>query len=446
LRLIPIVPIVLLLATLSACTGDAARGRICRSIVPALSPRDSSIAIARTAALAGGEGVRVDYVLRRSEGAGAARKEERRFLECRFAPAGEDPRRRDTLLAVRTQSGALSEVRLHLLQRFWLEREGASADPQPVALMSSAPEVPRKVAIPLQHLLFALPAIAIYALLAAAYSLIYGLVGRINLAFGELAAVGGYGAFLGFALIGGRAGVAVGLSCALLFAFTTSIAYGSAAGRMVLEPLVRRSGQQALIGTMALAIVLQEFLRLAQGSKLLWLQPVFAAPVGLARAGDFIVTVTPVALATAAGCLLVGLALLLLMRKSRFGRAWRACADDPLAAALFGVDRDRVFLKTFLLASALAGLAGYAMTVYYGSVGYAGGIALGLKSLAAAIAGGIGSVPGALIGGALLGSAESLWSALFPIELRDLAIFLLLVLLIVVRPNGLRKVADPPPH
>jgi branched-chain amino acid transport system permease protein len=304
--------------------------------------------------------------------------------------------------------------------------------------------VPRKVAIPLQHLLFALPSIAIYALLAAAYSLIYGLVGRINLAFGELAAVGGYAAFLGFALLGGRGGVAVGLACALSLAFTASVAYGSAAGRLVLEPLVRRSGQQALIGTLALAIVLQEFLRLAQGSKLLWLQPVFATPLGLARAGDFIVTVTPVALTTAAGCIIVGFALLLLMRKSRFGRAWRACADDPLAAALFGVDRDRVFLKTFVLASALAGLAGYAMTVYYGSVGYAGGIALGLKSLAAAIAGGIGSVPGALIGGVLLGSAESLWSALFPIELRDLAIFILLVLLIVVRPHGLLKVADPP--
>jgi branched-chain amino acid transport system permease protein len=437
--------IALLIGTLPGCTGDATRGSICRSIVPALSPRDSSIAIARTAALANGEGVRVDYVLRRSEDAGAVpRKAERRFVECRFAPASQDPRRRDTLLEVRTETGPLSAVHLHLLQRFWLQREGTSADPQPIEVISSAPEVPRKVAIPLQHLLFALPSIAIYALLAAAYSLIYGLVGRINLAFGELAAVGGYAAFLGFALLGGRGGVAVGLACALSLAFTASVAYGSAAGRLVLEPLVRRSGQQALIGTLALAIVLQEFLRLAQGSKLLWLQPVFATPLGLARAGDFIVTVTPVALTTAAGCIIVGFALLLLMRKSRFGRAWRACADDPLAAALFGVDRDRVFLKTFVLASALAGLAGYAMTVYYGSVGYAGGIALGLKSLAAAIAGGIGSVPGALIGGVLLGSAESLWSALFPIELRDLAIFILLVLLIVVRPHGLLKVADPP--
>ena len=450
-----LVAIALLVGALSACATDAARRRVCRSIIPALNPQDSVVEIVRAATLARGEGVRIDYSLRppaggsTAEGTGARARDpvggpaRRRFIECRFAPA-TPAARDDTLLGVTTETGPLGEVRLHLLQRFWLERAGATADPQPVEIVAAAPEVPRKVAISLQHLLLALPGIAIYGLLAAAYSLIYGLVGRINLAFGELAVVGGYGAYLGFVLVGALANVALGLALALLFAFSAAVAYGSASGRLVLEPLVRRSGQQALIGTMALAIVLQEFLRLAQGSRLLWLQPLFEAPLGLARAGDFIVTVTPVALTTAAGCLVVGFTLLAIMRRSRFGRAWRACADDPLAAALFGIDRDRVFLKTFALASALAGLAGYAMTVYYGSVGYAGGIALGLKSLAAAIAGGIGSVSGALLGGVLLGSAESLWSALFPIELRDLAIFVLLVLLIVLRPNGLLGVAAPP--
>ena len=89
-----------------------------------------------------------------------------------------------------------------MLKRFWLEREGAAADPEPVANASVAPTVPRALAIGLQHFVAALPPIAIYALLAAAYSLVYGLVGRINFAFGELAAVGGYAAFLAFALIG----------------------------------------------------------------------------------------------------------------------------------------------------------------------------------------------------------------------------------------------------
>jgi branched-subunit amino acid ABC-type transport system permease component len=173
----------------------------------------------------------------------------------------------------------------------------------------------------------------------------------------------------------------------------------------------------------------------------------FNAPYAVARAGDFVVTVTPIALTTSASCLIAALALIAVMRRSRFGRAWRACADDPLAAALFGIDRDLVFLQTFSLASLLAGLAGCVIAIYYGSVGYAGGIVLGLKSLVAAIAGGIGSVPGALLGGVLLGGVESIWSALLPIEFRDLAIFVLLVLLLVLRPSGLLGVREPlAPH
>jgi branched-chain amino acid transport system permease protein len=139
------------------------------------------------------------------------------------------------------------------------------------------------------------------------------------------------------------------------------------------------------------------------------------------------------------------LALLVLKRTSRFGRAWRACADDPLSAALFGVDPRAILIKTFALASILAGLAGYVVTVYYGTFGYAGGFVLGLKSLLAAVAGGIGSVPGAFLGAVLLGCAEALWSALFPIAFRDIAVLTLLVLLLVLRPNGLFGLREPLP-
>ena len=149
-------------------------------------------------------------------------------------------------------------------------------------------------------------------------------------------------------------------------------------------------------------IVLQEFMRLAQGSRHQWLRPILNAPTAVVRADDFVVTVTPVALVAAGLCLLAGLALLALMKFTRFGRAWRACADDPLAAELFGVDRAAVLFRTFALAALLTGLAGYVATIYYGTFGYVGGVSLGLKSLIAAIIGGIGSVPGAFLGGLLL--------------------------------------------
>ena len=434
---------VALTCTLAGCAGgiDAGQARTCRSIIPALNAADATFEIVRIAPLVSGDGVRVEYRSRST--AGPLRN---RFLECRFAGGSHASPDRGALLGVTADTGPLGELRLQLLKRFWLEAEGAAADPEPVPGATLAPALPRVLAIGLQHVMFALPPVAIYALLAAAYALVYGLVGRINLAFGELAAVSGYAAFLAFAIAGQGSGVAVPLLLALMLALGAGLAYGVATGRFVFAPLMRQTGQRVLIGTIALAIALQEFLRLAQGSRLTWVQPMLNAPYAVARAGDFVVTVTPMALGAALLCLVAALALLALMRWSRFGRAWRACADDAGAAALFGIDRNRVLLATFALASVLAGIAGYVMTVYYGTVGYAGGIVLGLKALLAAVAGGIGSVPGAFLGGILLGCAEALWSALFPIEFRDLAIFTLLVVLLVVRPSGLFGFVEPLPR
>ena len=171
---------------------------MCRSIVPALNASDAVLEIVSTMPLPRADGVRIAY--RVQTGAGPLN----RFVECRFAAGGHVSPDRERLVGVSTEAGPLGEVRLHMLKRFWLEREGAAADPEPVANASQAPALPRPLAIGLQHVVAALPPIAIYGLLAAAYSLVYGLVGRINLAFGELAAVGGYAAFLAFALSGPR--------------------------------------------------------------------------------------------------------------------------------------------------------------------------------------------------------------------------------------------------
>jgi branched-subunit amino acid ABC-type transport system permease component len=104
---------------------------------------------------------------------------------------------------------------------------------------------------------------------------------------------------------------------------------------------------------------------------------------------------------------------------------------------LFGVDARAVFLSSFALASALAGLAGFVMTMFYGAVGYDAAGTLGLKALVAAILGGIGSVSGALIGGLLLGGFEAWWSAYLPADYRDVASYALLAILLALRPGGL---------
>jgi branched-chain amino acid transport system permease protein len=419
---------------------DSGQARICRAILPALNAPNAVIDIARVTALRSDDGVRIAYRARTPSGLTRDR-----LLECRYAAAGYASPERRGLIAVTTEDGPIGDLRLQILKRFWLEKEGVAVDPEPVRNAADAPEVPRGLAETLQHVISAVPPTAIYALLATAYSLLYGLVGRINFAFGELAAVGGYAAFLALALVGPERGLAPALAFALMLTLAAAVIHGIAAGRFVFAPLMRRTGQQMLIGTLALALVLQEYLRLAQGSRLLWVQPVLNTPYAVARAGDFLVTLTPIALAVGVLCLVAALALVLLIKFTRFGRAWRACADDPLAAELFGVDRRRLLVETFAIASGLAGLAGYVVTIYYGTFGYAGGIVIGLKSLIAAIVGGIGSVPGALLGGILIGGAEAAWSALFPIEFRELAIYVLLVILMLFRPHGLFGFGEPLP-
>ena len=127
-----------LLCALAGCAGgDAERSRICRSIIPALNPPQAAIEIVRTAVLAD-EGVRIDYRTRPPIGASRLH-----LLECRFAPAGQASRQRDRLVGVATEAGPLGELRLYLLRRFWLEREGATADPEPIAAAARAPQVPR---------------------------------------------------------------------------------------------------------------------------------------------------------------------------------------------------------------------------------------------------------------------------------------------------------------
>jgi branched-chain amino acid transport system permease protein len=207
-----------------------------------------------------------------------------------------------------------------------------------------------------------------------------------------------------------------------------------------------RSGQAILIASVGMAIGMREYVRLAQGTSNRWTPPLFNTPIAVARADSFVVTITEGAIATVAASLAAAFALAVIMQRTPFGRRWRATADEPRAAALFGVDPRRVLIQSFAIASLLAGLAGFIMTSHYGGIGFSGGIAIGLKALIGAIAGGIGSVPGAILGAIVIGSFEALWSAFFPLEHADIAVYSLLALLLVFRPGGLLGWADGMPR
>ncbi len=418
--------------TLAACARqvETDQARLCRMALPALLPPGATIDVVSQHEFADGRGLSVAFRLALDGG------ESNHVADCRFREPGR-PLRSDELTAIAIDGRALSDTNLYFLDRFWLPTpEARAADPAPLGDLAGVPRLPLGVAYAFQQALNGLPLAAIYALLAAAYSLVYGLVGRINLAFGDLAAVGGYAAALGAMLAAGQAPATI-LATALTLGAASAALWGVATSRWVFSPLSGATGQQALVATVGLALFLGELLRLSQGNRQTWVSPMFNAPFALARAHGFIVTTAPDTLLAGGFALTAGLTLLAAMRFTRFGRRWRAYADDPLAAQLFGVSPRAILAQTFALASAFAGLSGFVMTMYYGSVGYGAATSLGLKALIAAILGGVGSIPGAFLGGLIVGGFEAGWQTYFSADYRDVAVFSLLAIVLVFRPRGI---------
>jgi branched-chain amino acid transport system permease protein len=230
--------------------------------------------------------------------------------------------------------------------------------------------------------------------------------------------------------------IGLALFCAASAALVCTLCHGLLTSRFVFQPLHGATGQQGLVATIGLSLFLGEYLRLSQGNEPRWIGPILNTPVALAKDQNFVVTITPIAALVSLLAVLAAAGLLLVMAHSRFGREWRAFSDDPKAAALFGIGRDRIFAQTFALASALAGLSGYITIVSFGDFSFAYATTLGFKALTAAVLGGIGSVPGALLGGVFIGLVESGWSAAFPIVYRDLAVFCILIATLIWRPGG----------
>jgi branched-chain amino acid transport system permease protein len=424
---------ILLCLALAACGRfDTDQVRSCRLAIPALNPPGTVITIEGTGTGPRADILRISY---RAQAAGGASR--RRTIDCIFAGEGASLQR-GALAGLASDGQPMTEASFLLLRRFYLEYKPEPPVDPGASSAADLPTLSAGLAYGLQQGLAALPSAAIYALLASAYALIYGLNGRILLTFGEFSALGALAAVVGVAL---TLSLAVstpvsGLFIAFAVAIAVSAFHGFAMGRFVLRHLDKANGQQVLIATIGLAIALSEYLRLAQGAELRWLPPVFNEPLPLARAERFIVTTTPVSLAMAGLGLSAATCLILYLARSSYGRAWRAVADDARTAALFGVDPGAVHDRAVIIACAICGAAGVIVTVIYGGMGFAGGFTLGLKALVAAVLGGIGSVPGACLGGLAIAAFEVLWSATMPLEQRDIAVYSLLAATLILRPGG----------
>jgi branched-subunit amino acid ABC-type transport system permease component len=417
---------------------DPEQTAICSGLTQRLHAPTSQHALERVGLNRAQRSIRIDYRETRSNGSSA-----RHVLICDFAGSGLDANRLE-LLAVSIDGEQLGPSALYFLRRY------GQIDPAARTAQGgeTLPTVPLALAIVVQFAIGALPAIAVYALLAPAYALIYGLIGRIHFAFGEFLSLSSAGMLLGVAgaSAAGLVSVPVLLSVGVGIGLLVAAVHGDAAARFVMLPMARRTGLSFLVATIGLSIALQEYIRLAQGTRVTMLPNMTDAPTALLRADTFIVMLPSTTPVVALISLTGAAATLFAVHRTRFGRSWRAVSDDPGTAALFGVAPERVLRVTGVLSALLAGLAGLVVTLHYGGVGFAGGLAFGLKALVAAILGGIGSVHGALLGAVLLGTLEAIWSATLPIALKDAAIYGLLAALLALRPGGLLGDADLSPR
>ncbi len=279
----------------------------------------------------------------------------------------------------------------------------------------------------------------IYGLIAIGYTMVYGIIGMINFAHGEVYMLGAFTALIAFlaATLLGGADSALGLAIALVATMGFTALWGWAIERVAYRRLRKAPRLAPLISAIGMSVVLQNFVQVTQGARVKPLPPVVHGGFTLMQAGTFKVDLSWLQI----GILLLTLALMAgftwVITKTPLGRAQRATQQDAKMAALLGIDVDRVISTTFVIGAALAGVAGLMVTLYYGVIDFYIGFLAGIKAFTAAVLGGIGSLPGAMLGGLLIGLIEALWSGYFSIEYKDIAAFSVLILVLLFRPSGL---------
>jgi branched-chain amino acid transport system permease protein len=295
----------------------------------------------------------------------------------------------------------------------------------------------------LQQCLNSVQVSCFYALLASAYVLVHGIADRINLSFGGVAMWGAYLTIGGISLVSSSVPLsAVGF--AIVYSIVGTSALGYVLGRTVVLPLAGKPSLAMLIATIGVAISLEELMRIANHGRELLLRPILADTLVEFPDPAFTIRISVIQAVVFAASLLLAGGLAAVMRWHPFGRAWRACSQDLRMVALLGIDPRPVLAGTMVVGSAFAAASGIMIAIYYGSVSFYMGAVLGLKALYVAVIGGLNSLAGAVAGAFVLGFFESMWSGYFPGEYRDVASFLALTFLLIIKPHGLFAPASMP--
>lgn len=427
------IAVLLLMVAATACSADSEQARVCQRFIPAFEPQPHGIEILRHEQHGSAENsVVVHYRARDANGKAAEH-----WVACWFEASAFGPGRLTVVGVSTDRHGLFSPVKLEIL-RIWLRIHGANARAGDANPGASGPVLSGPL-YALQAVVNALVMSCVYALVAIGFSLVYGVIGRINLALGDISTIAAYAAFTGVTVMGavGAGWWFAGLMAVVSGAIAVAMLANLVTYRRVFRPLRHSSTQAALIATVGLALFLREFMRLAQGSRDRWLQPLVTEPYILVAGEGHEISISAGQLQVLGITVVLSAVLAVVMTRSAFGRRYRACCDDFKMAALSGVNAGRTVALSFALSAVFAGAAGVIIALYYGTVTAYMGVMLGFKALAAAVVGGLGSVGGAALGGVLIALLQSFWSAYLTMAYRDLAVFGLLAFVLVFRPNGL---------
>ncbi|QRY79126.1 high-affinity branched-chain amino acid ABC transporter permease LivH [Pseudomonas sp. PDNC002] len=291
----------------------------------------------------------------------------------------------------------------------------------------------------LQQLINGLTVGSTYALIAIGYTMVYGIIGMINFAHGEVYMIGSYVAFIvitGLAMMG-IVSLPVVIICTFAAAIIVTSAYGYSIERIAYRPLRGSNRLIPLISAIGMSIFLQNEVLLAQDSK--------DKAIPSLLPGNFVigademtgVTISYMQVLIFIVTLLTMYGLSMFISRSRLGRACRACAEDLKMANLLGINTNNIIALTFVIGATLAAVAAVLLGLQYGVINPHIGFLAGIKAFTAAVLGGIGSIPGAMLGGLVLGVAEAFGADVFGDQYKDVVAFTLLVLVLLLRPTGL---------
>ncbi|KJJ96966.1 branched-chain amino acid transporter permease subunit LivH [Pseudomonas sp. 21] len=290
----------------------------------------------------------------------------------------------------------------------------------------------------LQQMINGLTLGSVYGLIAIGYTMVYGIIGMINFAHGEVYMISAYLSAVGLALLAffGLQSFPLLILGTLVFTIFVTGIYGWVIERIAYKPLRNSTRLAPLISAIGMSLILQNYVQLAQGPRQQGVPTLLDGAFKFHIGEGFVqLTYTKVFILIAA---FVGMAVLTyVIQYTRLGRMCRATQQDRKMASILGINTDRVISYVFVIGAAMAALAGVLITMNYGTFDFYAGFIIGIKAFTAAVLGGIGSLPGAMLGGLILGVAEAQFSGMVNTDFKDVFAFGLLVTILIFRPQGL---------